>query len=1199
VDCPSCGRANASDLVECSHCEALLVDVFQSNEEKTEPIVAVGTDLSVQDNDDIGSDSGNGFTRFPTDTQYSGDLPRLFRFGNRYQVLEKLGEGGMGRVYKALDLELDRPVALKTIRTEQGKGPEVLKRFKQELVLARKITHKNVVRIYDLGEAEGGVKFFTMELVEGKSLRDLLLEKKTIPTKEAISFMKQMLSGLTEAHSQGIVHRDLKPQNIMVDEAGVLRIMDFGIARTADTATLTGSSEMIGTPDYISPEQVKGENANAQSDLYSAGIVLYELLTGEVPFKGDTAISKVVARLQAKPTPPRTINPQIPPYVERIILKLMEVDPDLRYKTAAEVLQDLEREQVDSSLLLRTRKAVLRKKGWIAAVLAGSVGLGAWVLMKNPSGEVQAAPVTTIAILPFHNMTGNPELGWMENGIQEMLITDISQSSALRPVLRDRVDRILHEVGKDGQSRFDQPALAMISQSAGADYVLHGSFVESKGGRLRMDLILRQSGTGVGTPVKIERASAEVFELVDDLTRKVTSELNLDSFGETDRPLIDLSTRSLPALRAYYQAKDELQKGANQAAIPLLKAAIGHDPRFAMAHAGLAETYFHLGDEANALASITTAKTLAEESPLPLAERYQIHAIAARIQDDPETAVASYRELAKLFPEDPDVLYSLASSLETRGEAGEAVAIYRQVLAISPGHGAALLGLGRMMVVSGHPDEAIPLLREAAESEQFKADDETLGMIHSILGVAHRDLGQYDPAIESFQTSLKHRRAAGDTRGVAISLNNLATVLRRMRRFPEAQQYLDEALAIARQMENEMLESLALLNLGNIEIDNGHLDKALEYHRRSLDIEWDRNEHTELAVRLNMIADTLRKKGLYSDALVYLELAKGYLERSEDLKEKAINLRVLGRIEMTRGNYASAQTALLETLRLFQEIGAGPETAETHLMLARMYADQGRFDDALQAVGSAENLLHEGPGGTKAQARLTRAEILLDVGDAKGASSELDQAEMILDPNTRLERLHLGLLRTRVALSPSTPARSRQRLDELIRETDQPDLRDLNWKARIVLGWALLGQGENKQAVLVLSRVHDEAAQARLRPIQALATLALANAYRSADMLEEAQRYAVELVEVAAFFDGRLLAAQGNLLLGDIAMSNASAEQAEAYDRKATDTAVTILAQVPDSLFATFLEHYPWAKKAAGTPPTEEPAPEAEKKGSP
>ncbi|HEX9726430.1 MAG TPA: serine/threonine-protein kinase, partial [Vicinamibacteria bacterium] len=519
MDCPSCGRANASDRIECSHCERLLVDVFRSNEEKTDPIVAIGTDLSVQGSDS-GTDSGDGFTRFPTDPQYSGDLPRLFRFGNRYQVLEKLGEGGMGRVYKALDLELDRPVALKTIRAEKGTGPDVLKRFKQELVLARKITHKNVVRIYDLGEAEGGVKFFTMELVEGQSLRDLLRDRKTLPEKEAISFMKQMLSGLAEAHSQGVVHRDLKPQNIMVDSEGLLRIMDFGIARTADTATLTGSGEMMGTPDYISPEQVKGETTTAQSDLYSAGIILYELLTGDVPFKGDTAIAKVVARLQVKPTPPRTLNAQIPPYLERIILKLMEVDPDLRYKTAAEVLEDLEREQVDSSLLLRTRKAILRRRGWIAAVVVGSLGLGTWVLLRSPSGEVQAdVPVTTIAILPFHNMTGNPELAWMENGLPEMLITDISQSATLRPLLEDRVHRILDDLGKSGQTTFEEETLEAFSNMAGADYILHGRFLESEG-RLRIDLTLKERATGVGTPMRLDGKANEVFALVDSVTER-------------------------------------------------------------------------------------------------------------------------------------------------------------------------------------------------------------------------------------------------------------------------------------------------------------------------------------------------------------------------------------------------------------------------------------------------------------------------------------------------------------------------------------------------------------------------------------------------------------------------------------------------------------------------------------------------------
>ncbi len=1176
MDCPSCGRANASDRIECTDCEALLVDVFPSNEEKTDPIMAVGRDLSVHPEDD-GADTGNGFTRFPTELQYSGDLPRLFRFGNRYQVLEKLGEGGMGRVYKALDLELDRPVALKTIRAEKGRGPDVLKRFKQELVLARKITHKNVVRIYDLGEAEGGVKFFTMELVEGKSLRDVLREKKTLASNEAVSFMKQMLAGLAEAHSQGVVHRDLKPQNVMVDANGLLRIMDFGIARSADTTTLTGSGEMMGTPDYISPEQVKGETTTAQSDLYSAGIILYELLTGDVPFKGDTAISKVVARLQVKPPAPRTLDPRIPPYLERIILKLMEVDPDLRYKSADDVLQDLEREQVDSSVLLRTRKAILRRRGLLAACLAGSLGLAAWLLMRSPSGEASAdVPVTTIAILPFHNMTGNPELEWMENGIQEMLITDISQSRTLRPVLRDRVDRILQELGKQGQSRFDQQSLQLISDGAGADYALHGSFVESQG-RLRMDLILRQSGTGVGTPVKIERPSSDVFDLVDELTRSLSNELDLDLFGETDRPLIELSTRSVPALRAYYQARAELQKGANQSAIPLLKKAIAEDPRFAMAHAALAETCFHLGDEANALASIATARALAEESPLPLAERYQIHAIAARIQDDPEIAVASYRELAKLFPEDPDILNSLASSLETRGEAGESVEVYRRVLSIAPGHGAALLGLGRMMVVSGHPDEAIPLLREAIRSGESVGDDEALGMIYSILGMAYRDMAQYEPAAVEFEQSLAHRRRTGAKRAIATSLNNLASVLRRNGRNEEARRQLVEALDIARETGDKVTESLALANLANLESDSGHLEQALAYVRRSLDIEWERDEHTELAIRLNTIADLLRRQGLYGDALVYLELAKSYLERSEDLLEKAVNLRVLGRIEAARGNYREAQSALLEMVRLFQQIGANPDAAEGQVMLARLYADQGRFDEALQATDAAA-LLIEPDHKLSTQVAHSRAEVFLAIGDRARASTELDRAEPALPRASDADRFLHRVLRIGISHHENSAAGPSRELQGLSQASERTELVELRLKTAVELGRSHLERSATDHAMAVLSKAREEAADRGLRPIQAVASLALAEAHWRAEEVAEARRYASESIDLAERFEGKRLLAEANSLLSDIANAAGERAQAAAFTRRARELAGQILEQTPAELTSVFVSRHPWAQ---------------------
>jgi serine/threonine protein kinase/Tfp pilus assembly protein PilF len=1160
VDCPSCGRANASDRVECTHCEALLVDVFRSNDEKTDPIMAIGTDLSVQGNDG-GTESGDGFTRFPTETQYSGDLPRLFRFGNRYQVLEKLGEGGMGRVYKALDLELDRAVALKTIRTEKGKGPEVLKRFKQELVLARKITHKNVVRIYDLGEAEGGVKFFTMELVEGQSLRDLLREKKTMPTKEAISFMTQMLSGLAEAHSQGVVHRDLKPQNIMVDGNGLLRIMDFGIARTADTATLTGSGEMMGTPDYISPEQVKGESTNAQSDLYSAGIILYELLTGDVPFKGDTAISKVVARLQVKPTPPRTLNPQIPPYLERIILKLMEVDPDLRYKTAAEVLQDLEREQVDSSLLLRTRKAILRRRGWIAACLAGSLGLGAWLLLRSPSGEVQAdVPVTTIAILPFHNMTGNPELAWMENGLPEMLITDISQSATLRPLLEDRVRRILDDLGKSGQTSFEEETLEVFSNMAGADYILHGRFLESEG-RLRIDLTLKERATGVGTPMKLDGKSSEVFALVDSVTERISAELDLDTLFDRNRPIAEVATPSLEAFRAYQQGIGDLQDARNQAATTALQQAVTLDPNFAMAHARLAEAHWNLGESASAKASIGTANALALEHPLPLSERFQIHAIAARINDDPDTAIDAYRRLAEFYPSDPNVMLGLASALESKGEMNQALETYKAVTDANPAYGAALLGLGRMLVTVDRPKEAIPFLERAVASGEFKSDLESRGMLHSILGVAYKDIDDHLKAIEHFQISLTARRTVGDRRGTIATLVNMAAARRRLKEYGNAAELLTEAAEEATEWGIPSMESAALMNLGSLALELDRLGEALDYYRASLDIELKLKQDNEIAYRLDWIAEVYRRSGLYVESLVYLEQARIRLEGVDEPPEKAFNLRILADVQRARGQLDDAAQALLMAIPIFQQREELDELARARSALADVYLVQGRFGEALQVI--AQGLADFRSGGTNLAAmNLSHADLLIELGEYEVAQQKLDAAlDAAADRNFE-ERPYFAYVRGRLMATTRDGVASKY-LSSASEEARRKGDLLLSGRANVALARVLIDQGDIQAGRRLLSRTLESSRKIRNREVQANAALALAEMELSAGRLSECETLSTEARELASDFQGKPILRRIYQNLLEVARMRGDSNAAEEVRREAQTVDNWLQEQVP------------------------------------
>lgn len=270
--------------------------------------------------------------------------------GERYEILQRLGEGGMGAVYKARDNELDRLVALKVIRPELAGHPDILRRFKQELILARQVTHKNVIRIFDLGMADGR-KFITMDYIEGRDLKSLLVERGKLPAAEAVPIVQQICRGLEAAHIEGVVHRDLKPQNIMLDANGRVWVMDFGLARSMDLVGMTRTGALMGTPDYMSPEQARASKVDARSDIFSLGIIFYEMLTGQLPFKADTMMATLLKRVQEKAVPPSTVDPAIPQDLSRIVMKCLEVDVGRRYQSTGEMLGQLGGEPQGASVM--------------------------------------------------------------------------------------------------------------------------------------------------------------------------------------------------------------------------------------------------------------------------------------------------------------------------------------------------------------------------------------------------------------------------------------------------------------------------------------------------------------------------------------------------------------------------------------------------------------------------------------------------------------------------------------------------------------------------------------------------------------------------------------------------------------------------------------------------------------------------------
>jgi serine/threonine-protein kinase len=279
-------------------------------------------------------------------------------FAGRYQVIEELGKGGMGRVYRVLDKKLNEEVVFKLIKPEIGLDKKTIERFSNELKLSRKIVHKNVARMFDLNE-EKGTHHITMEYVRGEDLRRLIRKMGILSPGQAMPIARQVCEGLVEAHRLGVVHRDLKPSNIMIDEEGNARILDFGIARSLKEKGITGEGVIIGTPEYMSPEQVEGKDVDRRSDIYSLGVILYEMLTGRVPFEGDTPFTIGVKHKSEIPRNPRELNTQIPPDLGRLVIKCLEKDKAKRYQSAEELHADLEK--VEQGLLTTERVVPARK----------------------------------------------------------------------------------------------------------------------------------------------------------------------------------------------------------------------------------------------------------------------------------------------------------------------------------------------------------------------------------------------------------------------------------------------------------------------------------------------------------------------------------------------------------------------------------------------------------------------------------------------------------------------------------------------------------------------------------------------------------------------------------------------------------------------------------------------------------------------
>jgi tetratricopeptide (TPR) repeat protein len=1039
-----------------------------------------------------------------------------------------VAEGGRGQVYEAEDVELGERVALKTVRPEIAADERTTERFRREILLARRVTHPNVCRIFDVFRHEGPggeVAFLSMEFLPGETLAARLAREGRLPQERARPLFAQMAAGLAAAHRAGIVHRDFKPGNVVLvpsesPDGWRAVVTDFGQANapaaTPDSGPLTGAGEVVGTPAYMAPEQVEGALATPATDVYALGIVMYETVVGAPPFEGGSPLSTAVKRLKQAPQPPHLRVPDLERRLESIILRCLERAPADRFADAGAAAAALDGRGL--GLTARAKRLAVAAALAVVAVTGALLGTHA---LGDRDEVAKRKGRRAVAVLGFRNTVGRADRAWLSTALAEALATELAAGERLRTIPGENVSRLKSDLGLADTDSLARDTLARVRARLGADVVVLGSYIAAgadSGGRIRLDVRIQDAVAGETVASVAETGTeAEILDLIARTGQRLREHLGVAELSVAEAGSVRAAHPAGPeAARLYSEGLAHLRLFDARRARDKLEKAVAEEPGRPLAHSALAAAWAALGFDAKAREeakkAVDLSAALAREDRLAVEARYR------ELNGEAEKATELYGLLWGFFPDNLEYGLRLATAQTRAGQGRPALATADELRRLAPPaaldpridlvEAAAAQGLsdwkreeaaaaraaskglaqGAKLVVArarllqgwalrnlGETRAASAASAESKRLYQEAGDRSGAALATNTRAVILWQQGEHEEARGLYEEALATYREIGDRAGESTALNNVAILHKEQGEYEEAEALYEAALAIDRETGDKSGVAATLNNLANVMLQQGDLAKAKHRHEEALALRREIGEGAGEAASLVNLAEVLFKQGDLAGAEARCRLA---LARSRELADRNLSayaLFDLGEVLLLRGDLEGARAAHEEALALRELLGQKATTAESRLARGRLAIEEGRAAHAVEELRPLVQAFQASKSPhNQAMALAALSQALAILGQTREALESAEEAATLAAGSARPDvRLSVAIAAARVRGGPGRDAQAG--LEAARAEARRRGLAGLELEARLASAELQARKGDRAGGRAALRAVEKEA----------------------------------------------------------------------------------------------------------------------------